>query len=215
MRIRPSILAMSLAGAIAAAPAVGEEMGALATPGTPHDAPASDGVASRGLGHGGSAADWTGFYAGASLGFGRASWRRSSASSGIGNLFAAYMADMGDYVIGADVTFAPAAAFGSFTTANEELRAAYAIYGRIGMTVDEEGRTLASVGLGPSWVRTRDDDGDTRTSAGVAAGVGLDHLLDDSWMVRSGVTFSRYGSVGARGDRVNTISAHVGAAFRF
>lgn len=172
-------------------------------------------LATRGAPSMGAGPDWTGFYGGASLGVGRASWTRNSTTSPIGNLFAVYMADMDDYVLSAEATLAPASIIGSFTTANEELRAAWSVYGRIGMTVDAEGRTLASVGAGPSWVRTRDDAGDSRTSAGVSAGIGLDHLLDESWMLRSGVIYSRFGSVGARGDRVNSVSAHVGAAFRF
>ncbi len=215
MPIYRKLLTAALVTGMAAAPALADDASGPANLGMTAGNSTQADIATRGLGGGGMMPDWSGIYGGASLGAGRASWSRSSSTSAIGNLFAVYLADMGDYVVGADATFAPAAVFGSFSTANEELRAAWAIYGRFGVKVDAEGRTLASVGVGPSWVRTRDDAGDTRTSAGVSAGLGLDYLLDESWLLRSGVTYSRFGSVGARGDRVNSVSAHVGAAFRF
>ena len=159
--------------------------------------------------------DWTGGYAGASIGFGRASWDDGSTSSALGNLFAGYMADMGDYVIGGDVNYAPASLFGDFSTANEELRDAWALVGRVGLKMGQDGRTLASVGVGPSWVRTRDSGGNSNTALGVTAGVGVDYMIDDRWMLRSGLTYSRHGSVGSSETSVDSVAAHVGAAFRF
>ena len=219
MKRNRSFLALALASGVAATPALADspltleggalssssKMGTVADPvvEAPPQAPAPTMV------------DWTGGYAGVALGFGRASWDDGSSSDLIGNLFAGYMMDMGDYVIGADVNYAPASVFGDFSTGGEELRAAWAVAGRVGVKLGEEGRTLASVGLGPSWVRTRDAGGSSNTDVGVTAGVGVDYMLDDRWMLRSGISYSRHGNVGASETSVNSVAAHVGAAFRF
>ncbi|NYS24873.1 porin family protein [Rhodobacteraceae bacterium 2376] len=219
MKQKHRILTIALASGLAAAPALAEgpltleggalssasKMGTVADPvvEAPPMAPVPTMV------------DWTGGYAGVALGVGRASWDDGSSSDVLGNLFAGYMFDMGDYVIGADLNYAPASVFGDFSTASEELRAAWGLVGRAGVKLGAEGRTLASVGVGPSWVRTRDAGGDGNTAVGVTAGVGVDYMIDDNWMLRSGLSYSRFGSVGANDISVNSVAAHVGAAFRF
>lgn len=159
--------------------------------------------------------DWTGPYAGAALGVGRASSPNQTQTAAIGNVFAGYKFDMGDTVAGVDAIFAPASLFGSFSTGGETLRAGWSLTGSIGMKVDEEGRTLVHAGAGPAWVRTRDQQDVTTNSLGFNLGAGVDHLVDDSIMLRTGIVYSRFGSVGTSGQRVNAYSGFVGAAFRF
>ncbi len=158
--------------------------------------------------------DWTGPYAGAALGVGRASWSDSSTTGAIGNIFAGYKADMGDVVYGADLAYSPAW-IGGFNANNESLRHGLTLLGSVGMKMGDEGRTLVSVSAGPSAVSVRDDQGTTRTSAGVSLGVGVEQLLENNVMLRTGLTYSRFSSVGASGERVNAVAGHVGAAFRF
>lgn len=116
---------------------------------------------------------------------------------------------------GVDAALSPASLFGAFNTAGETLRAGWSLTGFIGMKIDEEGRILAHLGAGPAWVRTRDRQNITTNSLGFRLGAGLEHLVDDSIMLRTGIVYSRFGSVGTSGQRVNAYSVFVGAAFRF
>ncbi|MCC5984696.1 MAG: porin family protein [Rhodobacteraceae bacterium] len=159
--------------------------------------------------------DWTGPYAGASLGVGRASSPNQTQTSAIGNVFAGYKYDMGDTVAGVDLTVSPASVFGNFSSGGETLRWGVSLTGSVGMKVDAEGRTLVHAGAGPAWVRTRDQQGVTSNALGLSVGAGVDHLVDDSIMLRTGILYSRFGSVGTSGQRVNAYSGYVGAAFRF
>lgn len=159
--------------------------------------------------------DWTGFHVGAALGVGEASWPNGNTTSVIGTVFAGYKADLGDVVLGADLAFAPAAALGSFTTNNEELRYGLSLMGSAGMTFGPERRTLVSISAGPALVRTRDSGGTSRNANGLSLGLGVEQMMDNNLLLRTGVTYSRFNSVGAADERVNALAGHIGAAFRF
>lgn len=55
----------------------------------------------------------------------------------------------------------------------------------------------------------------SETSTGGTVGVGLDYMLNDNTMLRTGVSYSSVNSVGVSDTRVRTTTANVGIGFKF
>lgn len=183
---------------------------------------------------------WTGAYAGAGVGYGRMSFKASdevfnnifdgedafdSRSNALGALFAGYRMDMGNFVLGGEAIVSPA----TFGTARlpspsngdngdngnaEEIDYGVSLMVTAGMPVGPEGRTLGYVGIGPSLLRTKGDNGSENSWGGTAA-LGVDHMLTDNLMLRGSVNYTVINNVGVNDLNTRTLGAGVGVAFKF
>jgi len=163
--------------------------------------------------------DWTGPYAGVTLGFGRTSWlnddnnegddeRQSTGSFG-GGAHIGYNLDMGNWVAGAEVMAAPGF---NQSVGDREIKWGVGARLRAGPTFGPGGNTWGFGSLGVAHVRHDDAEGNDRQSAnGWVLGVGVSHLLQDNIILTGEVNQARF-----RGDsRFRNTSVAAGVSFRF
>lgn len=157
--------------------------------------------------------NWTGAYAGATLGFGRASWDTATGSgrttSGGAALHAGYNMDMGTWVAGGELSVAPGF---NQTVGSREISWGANARLRAGPKFGEEGRLWGFGTVGASHVRhDAVGGGDARSTNGWVAGVGVSHLMQNNLILTGEVLHGR--SRGTAG--VNGTGVALGASFRF
>lgn len=158
--------------------------------------------------------NWTGPYAGATLGFGRATSSARPNESGVGaGLHGGFNQDMGDWVVGGEVDFAPRA-LTDLASGDLDLREAARLKLRAGPKLGPDGSTFAFGTLGAAHVRTSDSGG-SYSDTGWLAGVGVSHALDQQWVVTGEVVHHRFTNVAGTSNNVNATTASAGVSFRF
>lgn len=160
-----------------------------------------------------AAVNWTGAYAGATLGFGRATWDTAagtnSATGAAAALHGGYNMDLGTWVAGADLSIAPGF---DQTVGNREVSWAATARLRAGPKFGDEGRLWGFGTLGVTHVRhDAVGGGDVRSNNGWVAGVGLSHLMRNDVILTGELLHAR--SRGTAG--VNGTGVALGASFRF
>lgn len=159
--------------------------------------------------------DWTGGYAGVGLGYGNMRISgEDSRSAATGGLFAGYRMDAGSYVLGAEAVVVPGT-FGSATLpGGDEVKAGATLLLSAGIPVSADRRTLAHISAGPSIMRTSGAAG-SETSTGATVGVGVDHMITDSMMLRGALSYTAINNVGSSNLNTRTMNAAVGVGFKF
>ncbi|WP_114965938.1 outer membrane protein [Alkalilacustris brevis] len=158
--------------------------------------------------------NWTGPYAGVTVGVGRVTFSDRPNESGVGAGFHLGMNhDMGDWVIGGEVDFAPSALV-DLSSGNQDLKEAGRLKLRAGPKLGIDGRTFAFGTLGAAHVRTSGAGG-SHSDTGWLAGVGVSHALDPQWVVTGELVHHRFRNVAGTSNTVNATSASAGVSFRF
>lgn len=157
--------------------------------------------------------DWTGFYAGATLGFGRASWDTGvgtdRTTTGGAALHGGYNMDLGTWVAGAELAIAPGF---DQTVGSREISWGATARLRAGPKFGDEGRLWGFGTLGVSHVRhDAVGGGDSRSNNGWIAGVGVSHMMQNNVILTGEVLHGR--SRGSAG--VNGTGVALGASYRF
>lgn len=149
--------------------------------------------------------DWTGPYAGATLGVGRV----TGGDSGFGAaLHAGYNVDMGGWVAGGELAIAPGF---NQEVAGRAIRWGGAARLRAGPTLDGEGRTWGFGTIGITHVsHNAIGGGDRRSTNGWVGGVGVSHMMQDNVILTGEVLHARNRGGGTRGT-----GAALGVSFRF
>ena len=169
--------------------------------------------------------DWTGPYAGATLGFARtrSQEQREVDDNGVtrtvreffreGQFGAAahvgYNMDMGNWVAGGEFALAPGF---NQTVGNREVRWGAAARLKAGPKLGAGGETWAFGSIGLTHARHRPEGGgDTTSSNGWTVGVGASHMVQENIFVSGEINHNRFS-----GDaRVRSTGATVGVSFRF
>lgn len=166
--------------------------------------------------------DWTGPYAGATLGFARTRWAEDGFDDDdepVRNFFRegqfgvaghlGYNMDMGDWVVGGELSLAPGF---NQSVADREVRWGAAARVKAGPKFGPGGNTWGFGTLGVAHVRHRaDDGGDSRSSNGWLFGVGVSHMVQQNMFVTGEIGQTRF-----RGDDdVRSTGVAVGVSFRF
>jgi outer membrane immunogenic protein len=169
--------------------------------------------------------DWTGPYAGATLGFTRTRWSgleedpdpdvtdqvrrffREGQFGIAGHL--GYNADMGDWVVGGEVALAPGF---NQSVGDRDVRWGAAARVKAGPKLGARGDTWAFGTLGVAHARHRSTvTDDSRSSNGWMFGVGVSHLVQDNMFVTGEIGQTRF-----RGDNdVRSTGVALGVSFRF
>lgn len=165
---------------------------------------------------------WTGAYAGAGAGYGNMSFSGdddngtdlSDRSGWFGGLFAGYRQDMGNFVLGGEVFVSPTTVETQTVPGGDEIDYGVSLMVTAGMPIGPEGRTLGYVGIGPSLLRTKGDNGSDNSWGGTAA-IGVDHMLTNNLMLRGSVNYTAINNVGSLDVNTRTLGAGVGVAFKF
>ncbi|MDD7972440.1 outer membrane protein [Roseinatronobacter alkalisoli] len=159
---------------------------------------------------------WTGGYVGGQLGFGQTSVTGdSNRLGGTAGVFAGYRMDMGQAVLGVEGVVTPVLPGSSDLPGGDSIRGTASLLLSAGMPFGPDQRTLAYVNAGPTIMRTGGSGVSSETSTGATLGVGVDYMLNDNTMLRTGLSHTQVKSVGAANARVRTTSANVGVGFKF
>ncbi len=158
--------------------------------------------------------NWTGFYGGASLGYGDINTNTNIANGSgvIGGILGGYRYDFGNWVAGAEADYDWSNAdLGD--TGNSSLDSIYRFKLQAGVPV-ANGRALV---YGTAGIARADTtiNGEGVSSNGWVAGIGTDYALTDKWILGGEVLwnqFNDFGNAGVDGD-VMTIKARL--AYRF
>jgi outer membrane immunogenic protein len=165
--------------------------------------------------------DWTGAYAGATLGFGRTSYdtnddedngddngRDRESNVGVAG-HVGYNADMGNWVVGGELAVAPGF---NQTVGNREVRWGATARLKAGPKFGARGETWAFGSVGLAHARHRDEDGsDNRSSNGWTVGVGASHMVQENVFVTGEVNHVRFDGE----DNVRSTGVALGVSFRF
>jgi len=158
--------------------------------------------------------NWTGPYAGVTLGVGRASSSGGGSETGVGGgLHLGYNMDMGNWVAGGEVDVAPSA-FTRLDFGGLELREALRLKLRAGPKLGATGNTFAFGTVGAAHVRTSGAGG-SNSDNGWLAGVGVSHAFTDTMFVTGELLHHRFRNVAGTTNNVNANTASVGVSFRF
>lgn len=159
--------------------------------------------------------NWTGPYAGAAIGYGQMKLSGGGdIDNGAAALFGGYRYDTGNAVLGAELSVVPTT-FGSATLPNgDEIKGGASLMLTAGLPISADARTLAYIGAGPTVVRTSGVGG-SKTSTGATLGLGIDHMLTESTMLRGAVTYSAINDVSNANYKTRTLAVGVGIGFKF
>jgi outer membrane immunogenic protein len=177
--------------------------------------------------------DWTGPYAGITLGFARTRWDgdditdpedlengpteqvrqffREGQFGAAGHL--GYNMDMGNWVVGGEVAAAPGF---NTTVGDRDVRWGATARLKAGPKLGAQGDTWAFGTLGLAHVRHRategaNNDDDSRSGNGWLVGIGVSHMVQDNMFITGEIGQTRF-----RGDdNVRSTGATVGVSFRF
>lgn len=159
---------------------------------------------------------WTGGYAGAQLGYGQMNLSDApNRNGGTASLFGGYRMDMGQAVLGVEGVVTPIYPGSSTLPGDDSIRGSASLLLSAGVPVGADQRTLAYVNAGPTFLRTGGGGESSDISTGGTVGVGVDYMLNDSTMLRGGVSHTRVNSVGIENTRLRNTSANVGIGFKF
>lgn len=152
-------------------------------------------------------ADWTGAYAGATLGFGRLSAPGAASNSAVtGGLHAGYNWDRGNWVVGAEVSAAPGM---NRSIAGREITWGLSARVKAGPKVGVDGRTWVFGSLGANHVSHKPVGGGASAgTTGYVVGLGVSQMLNDKWILTGELQHSRSTLVRATGVTVS-------ASYRF
>lgn len=154
--------------------------------------------------------DWTGFYAGAQIGYGDfgANTGIPNANGTIYGVHAGYMWDMGTWVWGiegdydgADVTFVTGEDVDY--VARLKFRAGY-----------DAGRTLIYATAGPAWMKVSNAGVDL-SDGGWFAGVGLGTALGNQWIVGAEILAHQFDNFDGTGVDLDATTVTLRASYRF
>lgn len=160
--------------------------------------------------------NWTGPYAGVTLGYGVASSSGNQADQNgwAGGVHFGYNADMGNWVIGGEADLAPAF-LTRLNSGGLELDAFGRAKLRAGPKLGETGNTFAFGTVGVAVANSTDGGGTSHSDTGWLVGAGLSHAIDQSWVITGEVTHHRFRNVAGTSNDVNATGASVGLSFRF
>lgn len=155
--------------------------------------------------------DWTGAYAGASLGFGNftASGAANDGHEGIAGLQLGYRKDFGSLVVGGELSYSKND-IGSQGNDNQ-INTAKAAKLMIGADM---GRTLvyATAGLA---MASANIEGNSATDNGYLGGIGMDYMLNDKWTVGGEVLTSKYDNFSNSGIDLEDTTLQVKVGYKF
>jgi outer membrane immunogenic protein len=160
--------------------------------------------------------DWTGPYAGVTLGFGRVTSNTTVPNaSGVGGvLHLGYNMDFGNWVAGGQLDLLPKA-LASLSSDGRRIGNSGQIKLRAGPKFGADGRTFAFGTLGLAQVRSTDGAGGSFTDNGWMVGVGAAHAVQDNLFVTGEINHHRFSNVGGGNNQVRANSANLGVSFRF
>ncbi len=157
--------------------------------------------------------DWTGFYAGAQLGYG---WGDVDTDNGVeygdvegalGGLHVGFDRDFGQFVLGAEASYNAA----DLSTEGFDLDQMTRIGLRAGF---DAGNALVFLTGGYANARI-DVAGERNTEDGWFAGIGVDYMLTDNWSLGGQVLTHQFDNVGTIGADVQATTLEARASYRF
>jgi len=159
--------------------------------------------------------DWSGFYVGASVGYG---WASSNAavddeSSLGGALHAGYNQDFGSWVAGARADFVPSS-LADIEVNGRELGNSGRLVGTAGVKLGESGNTLA-YGLGGLAIAASSEGDEDFTDLGWTIGAGVAHAVTENVSVFGEVNYARFNDVADTAFDVDGLGVSAGIAYRF
>lgn len=160
------------------------------------------------------AVDWTGFYAGADVDYGRLSTGGTRLNTGTAGLFGGYRFDLGDAVLGVEGRVAPAVLGQSRLPSGDRLRGSASVLFSAGVPLTADGALLGSVAVGPTFMQTS-ASGSDRWATGATGRIGLDYMVSDGVVLRGGVSYTGFERLGSDRVRASQPSANLGISFRF
>ncbi len=155
-------------------------------------------------------ADWSGFYAGAQLGYGDVSSDTAGVEGdgAIGGLHAGYRYDFGQFVAGAELAYNSADIdLGTGSKLNDLTQLKFTggydlgstlIYGTVGAS--HANADLGGVGY---------------SDTGYLVGVGMDYAINDAWTVGAEFTHNRFDNFDGTGSDIRANVAQVKVGYRF
>ena len=155
--------------------------------------------------------DWTGLYAGASLGFGSvtASGGKSDARGGFAGVDLGYRKDFGTVVVGGEISYAKNDIGLDSTT--DQIN--HTLAGELMLGADL-GRTLVYVSGGVARANAT-LGGSTTTDTGYFAGIGADYLVNDKWTVGAELKSSVYNDFSNSGVDLKDTAVGLKVGMRF
>jgi outer membrane immunogenic protein len=159
--------------------------------------------------------DWSGFYVGASAGYG---WASSNAAvddeSGPGvALQAGYNHDFGSWVAGARAEFVPSS-LAEVEVNGRELGNAGRVVGTAGVKIGDTGSTLA-YGMAGVGIATSSEGDEDFTDYGWTVGAGVAQALTENVSVFGEVSYARFDDVADTKFDVDGVGVAAGVAYRF
>ncbi|WP_176715453.1 outer membrane protein [Thioclava sp. SK-1] len=145
--------------------------------------------------------DWTGFYAGAQLGYGNTEGDFSDDRGGYGGVHAGYLHDMGTYVLGGEVDYS--------AVDSDQVKSMAHIKGIAGI---DRGQWLYYGTLGAGYI---DSDINDASDTVLTVGAGVDYMLDDKWMVGGEVLYHDTDDFDNTGRDFDMTTVGVKASMRF
>lgn len=206
MRLLPVLPFVAL-GTVASVAHAGQLGPALAEPSLSAPPPAAPIVNRR-------AVDWTGFYVGADVDYGRLRTGGSSVNTGTAGIFGGYRFDLGDAVLGVEGRAAPAVVGQSRLPSGDRLRGSGSVLFSAGVPLTADGALLGSVAVGPTFMQTS-ASGSDRWATGATGRIGLDYMVSDGVVMRGSVGYTGFERLGSDRRRASQPSANLGLSFKF
>ncbi|MEO8241000.1 MAG: porin family protein [bacterium] len=152
--------------------------------------------------------DWTGFYAGGSLGYGKFTGGNDGQSA-LAGIDLGYRRDFGKAVVGAELSY-DKNNIGE-NSANDQINSTTGIKLLAGYDM---GRTLVYASIGAAQAEAQ-IGGVTATDNGYSAGIGVDYALSDKWTVGGEIQSHRYDDFNNSGVNLKDTSLEMKVGFRF
>lgn len=151
-------------------------------------------------------ADWTGFYAGAQLGYGKAGGD-ADANGAVGGVHAGYLQDFGGFVGGGELAYSAADLSKDGDKINNftDLK----LIGGV-----PNGKWLYYGALGASYVKA-DFAGDSHSDTVPMAGLGVKYQLNDQWVLGSELDYRKGNDFDGTGVDADLTTLGVSASFKF
>ena len=163
--------------------------------------------------------DWTGFYAGGTLGYGNVSSNVElegidpfEGSGGTGGIMAGYRYDFGQFVLGVEGDYN----WGSIEIAEDYLsNVKFDTLSHIKLQAGADvGQAFIYGTAGWAWGNVTDSEGDTSLD-GAAFGIGTDYAVTDKWTVGGEVLWNQFNNVEDSGIDIDVTTFNLRAGYRF